>query len=48
MVFSEVFFSISSAGCHFGETAGKKTTLTSDETEDQLLQGLVLFDQGQN
>lgn len=39
----EVFVSISSAGCHSGEIAGKKTTLTSDETEDQVLQGLILF-----
>lgn len=28
----EVFFSISSAGCHSGETAGENTTLTPDET----------------
>lgn len=40
----EVFFSISSAG----ETASKNTTLTSDETKDQLVQDLVLLDQGQN
>lgn len=43
-----VFFSISSAACNSGETAGEKTTLTPDETKDQLLQGLALFEQGQN
>lgn len=46
--FPEVFVSFSCVGCCSGERAGKKKTLTSDETKDQLLQGFVLFDQGQN
>lgn len=41
-----VFFSISSAACHSGETAGEKTTLI--QMKQKNLQGLVLFGQGQN